>query len=108
MKPVVVGAVLAVAVVIRIVAILTSGDTASAACESKWVMKTGDLVEYDAEAQCIVAELLAGSSQAEFLSLVHKTFIEWFSPEIAGPESQYAAVSEEVWNAWSSYRPPSS
>lgn len=56
--------------------------------------------EYESEAGTILPRLKICHSVSEVRKMVHEEFCHWFDPEIAGAESNYDAISKELWNMW--------
>ena len=56
--------------------------------------------EYEPEAGTILPRLGTVSSEGEALDVVHKEFVRWFGPEVAGPKEAYAETASEVWRIW--------
>jgi hypothetical protein len=60
--------------------------------------------EYTAEAESIVIELPGASDVHDIATLIHRVFVQWFSPEDAGPQERYEAVAGDVWETWVRHR----
>ncbi len=56
--------------------------------------------EYEPEAGTILPRLKTCHSVLEVRKMVHEEFIRWFDPEIAGAESKYDAIAQELWDMW--------
>jgi hypothetical protein len=59
--------------------------------------------EYDPEVATILSRLRTAKSADDVRRIVHEEFGRWFDG-FQGPESRYAAVAEELWQAWMSHR----
>ncbi|EHR63746.1 hypothetical protein SaccyDRAFT_4951 [Saccharomonospora cyanea NA-134] len=58
--------------------------------------------EYRSEAETIALRLPEASSVADVRRMAHEEFVRWFDAELAGPESRYTAIAQEVWRLWNS------
>lgn len=56
--------------------------------------------EYDLEAETIVPKLKYMASAEMVRTMVHAEFVAWFDESTAGPESNYTAFADELWNLW--------
>ena len=56
--------------------------------------------EYEPEGATILPRLREASSSDEVRRIVHEEFVRWFDADIAGPETAYRAVGEEIWALW--------
>ncbi|MBI4497972.1 MAG: hypothetical protein HY689_08755 [Chloroflexi bacterium] len=60
--------------------------------------------EYAPEVGTILSRLPQHGSVEEFRRIIHEEFVQWFSPQTAGPETSYQAIAYEVWAAWQRYQ----
>jgi hypothetical protein len=60
--------------------------------------------EYVPEVDTILPLLERAQSKSDVRRIVHREFVDWFGARIAGPESRYAEVAGEIWDAWQRYR----
>jgi hypothetical protein len=56
--------------------------------------------EYDPEVSTILPRLREANSAEDVQRIVHEEFVQWFGAEIAGSATDYAVVSQEIWNVW--------
>ena len=53
--------------------------------------------EYRPEAQAILPRLREASSPADLRGIVHEEFVRMFFAELAGKESDYEQIAQELW-----------
>jgi hypothetical protein len=53
--------------------------------------------EYRGEAQTIVLRLPEARSAEDVAAIVHRTFVEWFDPQLAGPVDRYRSIASVIW-----------
>ncbi len=56
--------------------------------------------EYDPEVGTIIPRLPDCRSQNDVLNVVHEEFSKWFGADVAGPKTNYTAISEDIWKIW--------
>ena len=56
--------------------------------------------EYEPEVARILPRLREIGSVGELRRIVHEVFVEMFDPDIAGPESRYESIAQDVWQTW--------
>ena len=60
--------------------------------------------EYAAEVSTIIARLRDARSAEDVRRIAHEEFVQWFEADSAGPESTYAGLAQDIWDAWQRYR----
>ena len=60
--------------------------------------------EYEPETGTILPRLRNCRSEDDARQVVHKEFVRWFGPDLAGPEESYGEISSEIWRLWCQYR----
>jgi hypothetical protein len=60
--------------------------------------------EYDTEVGTILPRLAHCQSPVEVRRIVFEEFCKWFTPEVAGKETNYDEIAEELWALWSKNR----
>ena len=60
----------------------------------------GNTDEYNPEAATILMRIDQAATQEDLLRIIHEEFIRWFDAEIAGPESRYDQIAQDVWSAY--------
>jgi hypothetical protein len=53
--------------------------------------------EYDPEVGTILPRLGGAQSEREVQRIIHEEFVRWFDDGIAGPETKYARVANDIW-----------
>ena len=53
--------------------------------------------EYSPEARAILPRLDEANSPADLRRIVHEEFVRMFSEELAGEESDYEKIAQEIW-----------
>lgn len=56
--------------------------------------------EYEPEVSTLLPRLREANAAGDVQRIVHEEFVRWFGPDIAGPISGYADVSERIWRIW--------
>ena len=56
--------------------------------------------EYEPEVGTILPRLITAKSSTDVRRIVHEEFVIWFGPETAGPETNYTAAAQKIWDAW--------
>ena len=56
--------------------------------------------EYEPEAGTVIPRLKGCSSAGDVATVLHEEFVVWFGSEIAGAQSLYANLAEEIWEIW--------
>jgi hypothetical protein len=59
--------------------------------------------EYEPEIGTVLPRLKEATSSLDVRRIVHEEFSRWFGDDMAGTESEYEAVSVEIWAAWQRY-----
>jgi len=62
--------------------------------------------EYDPEVSTILPRLREAKSSDDVRRIVHEEFVRWFGAEIAGSETEYRAVAQEIWAVRDKYSRP--
>ena len=57
--------------------------------------------EYDAEIGTILPRLSRCHSPIEARRVVFEEFCRWFTPGVAGEETNYDGIAEDLWSLWS-------
>jgi len=53
--------------------------------------------EYDPEVRTILPSLVKCTNIQDIKQIIHEEFTSWFSADLAGSESQYQKIAEEIW-----------
>lgn len=59
--------------------------------------------EYESEARTILPHLQSCKSPHDVRRVVHAEFVKWFEADIAGVESSYSEIAEELWRLWQNF-----
>lgn len=60
--------------------------------------------EYGPEVSTILPRLREANSAADVQRIVYEEFVQWFDAKIVGPITDYADVSEEIWETWLNFK----
>lgn len=63
----------------------------------------GNADEYAAEVGTIIPRLRDAHSVEDVRRIAHEEFVQWFGVDSAGPESIYAGLAQDIWDAWQRY-----
>lgn len=58
--------------------------------------------EYRPEVRAMLPRLDDCASAADVTRMTHEVFVQYFSADSAGAESDYAAIGDEIWALWTS------
>ncbi|MBI2361053.1 MAG: hypothetical protein HYV04_19475 [Deltaproteobacteria bacterium] len=59
--------------------------------------------EYDPEVSTILPRLREAKSSDDVQRIVYEEFAHWLGAEIAGPATDYAGVSGDIWAVWNKF-----
>src|SRR5215467_6977321 len=56
--------------------------------------------EYEPEVGTIIPRHKEAKSVEDVRRIVHEEFLHWFGKEVAGPESAYSGIAQDIWESF--------